>query len=374
MKLKWVTAAVAAALGSSAYAQSSVTLYGVVDAGLLYQSTSAASFSPQAKNLGKIYRFKDGGIYSSMWGMKGVEDLGGGYYANFKLQGVFDSGTGKFGLSDTPGVAAQFNQVASVGISGPFGSVNAGRQIVPMAYAMAETDVRSGQYFGSILTAWIGLNTAAGWPGTSTNGPIGALYDSNAIVYQSPVFGGLSAALEYAPGGVAGNFQGGTRESAVLKYSNYGLKLSAVYYNGHDTNPGPTTVPTGLDNNRFWYLGALYTIKGFSVSASYGNGKNPAHSNVANLEMYSLGLGYRVTPALQLTSGLYYLKDRNDSANKSTEIAAGAEYSLSKATLVYGQVGHVNNRGTMTQTITYGQPVAPGMGTTAVMIGLRHYF
>ncbi|MFL9899334.1 porin [Paraburkholderia fungorum] len=374
MKLKWVTAAVAAALGNSAYAQSSVTLYGVVDAGLLYQSTSAASFSPQAKNLGKIYRFKDGGIYSSMWGMKGVEDLGGGYYANFKLQGVFDSGTGKFGLSDTPGVAAQFNQVASVGISGPFGSVNAGRQIVPMAYAMAETDVRSGQYFGSILTAWIGLNTAAGWPGTSTNGPIGALYDSNAIVYQSPVFGGLSAALEYAPGGVAGNFQGGTRESAVLKYSNYGLKLSAVYYNGHDTNPGPTTVPTGLDNNRFWYLGALYTIKGFSVSASYGNGKNPAHSNVANLEMYSLGLGYRVTPAFQLTSGLYYLKDRNDSANKSTEIAAGAEYSLSKATLVYGQVGHVNNRGTMTQTITYGQPVAPGMGTTAVMIGLRHYF
>ncbi|SAL83282.1 porin [Caballeronia choica] len=68
------------------------------------------------------------------------------------------------------------------------------------------------------------------------------------------------------------------------------------------------------------------------------------------------------------------LKDRNNSTNKSTEVAAGAEYSLSKATLVYGQVGYVNNRGTMTQTITYGQPAAPGMGTTAVMLGLRHYF
>jgi predicted porin len=374
MKLKWVTAATLAAIGSSAYAQSSVTLYGVVDTGLLYQSTSAASFSPTAKNLGDVYRYKDGGVYSSLWGMKGAEDIGGGYYVNFKLQGTFDSGTGKFGLSDTPGVVAQFNQVASVGVSGPFGTFNAGRQIVPMAYAMAETDVRSGQYFGSILTAWIGMNTAAGWPGTSTNGPIGALYDSNALIYQSPSFGGVSAALEYAPGGVAGSFQGGTRESAVLKYSNYGLKLSAVYYNGHDTNPGPTTVPTGFDNNRFWYLGALYTIKGFSVSASYSNGKNPAHSNLVDLDMYSVGLGYRFTPAFQITSGLYYLHDQNHSVNKSTEAAIGAEYSLSKATLLYTQVGYVNNRGNMTTAISYGAPVAPGMGTTAVNVGIRHTF
>lgn len=377
MKLKWVTVAVVtvvAAIGSPVYAQSSVTLYGIVDAGLLYQSTSAASFSPAAKDLGKIYRYKDGGVYASFWGMKGTEDIGGGYSVNFKLQGQFDTGTGKFLLSDTPGVTAQFNQFATIGVAGPFGSVNAGRQMVPMAYAMADTDVRSAQYFGSILTAWIGLNTAAGWPGTSTNGPIGALYDSNAIVYQSPVFGGVSAALEYAPGGVAGQFQGGTRESAVLKYSNYGLKLSAVYYNGHDTNPGPTTVPSGFDNNRFWYLGALYTIKGFSVSTSYSNGKNPAHPNLVNLNLYSVGLGYRFAPDFKVTSGLYYLKDRNNSTNKSTEVSAGAEYSLSKTTLLYGQVGYVNNRGTMTQTITYGQPTAPGMGTTAVMMGVRHSF
>ena len=374
MKLKWMVAATLVAFGSSASAQSSVTLYGVIDSGLLYQSTSAASFSPTAKNLGKVYRYKDGGIYSSLWGMKGVEDIGGGYHVNFRLQGTFDSGTGKFGLSDTAGAVAIFNQVASVGLSGPFGSVDVGRQIVPMAYAMAETDVRAGHYFGSILTAWIGMNTAAGWAGTSTNGPIGALYDSNAIVYQSPTFGGVSGALEYAPGGVAGSFQGGTRESAVLKYSNYGLKLAAVYYNGHDTNPGPTTVPSGVDNNRFWYLGALYTIKGFSVSGSYSNGENPAHANLVHLDLYSLGLGYRFTPAFQVTSGVYYLHDRNNSANKSTEVAAGAEYNLSKSTLVYAQVGYVNNKGNITTAISYGAPVAPGTGTTAVNIGMRHSF
>ena len=104
-------------------------------------------------------------------------------------------------------------------------------------------------------------------------------FEEEGVHYESVTYEG------YAPGGVAGQFQGGTRESAVLKYSNYGLNLSAVYYNGHDTNPFPLTYPaapavpaTGLANNRFYYLGAMYTISGFSVSASYAIGKNPAKS------------------------------------------------------------------------------------------------
>ncbi|CAD6506886.1 porin [Paraburkholderia sabiae] len=375
MNAKLVGAAALLGWASVASAQSSsVTLYGVVDSGLLYQSTAAASFAPNAKNLGKVYRFKDGGIYASMWGIKGSEDIGGGYRVNFKLQSSFDTGTGKSGLSDTPGVTAAFNQFATVGVSGPIGTFNAGRQIVPMIYAMAETDVRNAQYFGSILTAWLGMNQAAGWAGTSTNGPIGALYDSNALVYQTPSFAGVSLALEYAPGGVPGEFQGGTRESAVLRYSNYGLNLAAVYYNGHDANPAPGAPLTGVNNNRFFYFGAKYTFHDFLVSASYGKGKNPAHSSQADFDMYSFGLGYVFSPTLRVTSGVYYLKDANHSGNHSTEFAVGAEYSLSRRTVVYGQVGHVSNSGTMNQTIVYGQPVAPGVGTTAAMIGLRHNF
>ncbi|CAN0620679.1 Porin_4 domain-containing protein [Burkholderia multivorans] len=374
MKMKLAALAALAACPALAHAQSSVTLYGVIDSGMLYQSTSAASFSPTAANTGKVFRMKDGGIYSSFWGIKGSEDIGGGYKINFKLQGSFDSGTGRLQLSDTPGVPAVFNQIASVGVSGPFGTFNAGRQVVPMIYAMADTDVRSAEFFGSILTAWLGMNTAAGWPGTSTNGAIGALYDSNALVYQSPSFGGASIALEFAPGGVAGAFQGGTRESAVLKYSNYGLNLAAVYYNGHDANPAPGSTPTGVDNNRFYYVGAKYTLHDFSVSASYGNGKNPAHSDKANFDMLSAGIGYRFTPTLQVTSAVYYLKDKNNSANKSTAVVLAADYNLSKSTLLYAEVGHVNNRGTMGQMLVYGQPVAPGVGTTAAMLGIRHNF
>jgi predicted porin len=351
-----------------------VTMYGAVDTGLLYQNTSAASYNPAAPNTGHLFRMKDGGLYTSLLGFKGTEDLGNGWKANFKLQGAFDSTSGKFGLSGTAGAAAQFNQEASVGLAGPYGSLTMGRQIIPLTYAMAYTDVRQGGYFGSIFTALVSMNSAAGWPGTSTNAALGSVFDDNAIVYVSPNFGGVTASLEYAPGGVAGQAQGGTRESAVLQYDNYGLKLAAAYYNGHDTNPSPTSVATGLDNNRFYYAGALYSINGFTVSTSFSNGRNPAHPSTTNFDMISGGFGYRFTPAVELTSGVYYIKDENNSANKSIEYVVGADYSLSKATTLYAQVGYVDNRGKMNQSVEYGQPVAPGIDTTAAMVGIRKRF
>ena len=158
MKLKLSSAAALALFAGTVHAQSSVTLFGTLDTGLLYQSTSASTFLPKAPNTGSIFALKDGGIYASNWGLKGTEDIGAGYKVNFRLQGSFNSTNGKPGLSDTPGVTAIFNQYASVGVSGPFGTVDAGRQIVPMIYAMADTDVRNAQYFGSILTAWLGLS------------------------------------------------------------------------------------------------------------------------------------------------------------------------------------------------------------------------
>ncbi|WP_423369763.1 porin [Burkholderia sp. LMG 32019] len=375
MKLKLTVAVALTLLSGIAHAQSSVTLYGIIDGGLTWQTSSAASFSSKAKNTGSIVRYKDGGTYTSFWGMKGVEDLGGGYNAIMQLQGGFDSGTGKMGLGDT-GVAATsiFNMLALVGVSGPFGTVKVGRQYTPMYLALIDTDARHAEYFGSILTLLVGMNSAAGWVGASTNAAIGSIYDSNAIVYVSPKLAGVTVSLEYAPGGVAGSIQGNARESAVVQYDNFGLKLAAIYYNGHDTNPGATTVATGLANNRFMSLSALYTRGDFSVSASFSNGRNPANSSSANYDLISGGLAYQFTPAFLLSSGVYYMKDKNHSDNRSTEVALEADYIFSRATLVYADVGYVNNRGTMNQALEYGQPVAPGVGTTAAMIGIRHRF
>jgi predicted porin len=396
MKVKLTAAAVLAAFAGMAHAQSSVTLYGALDSGLLYQSTgaafAAAPFVPNPKvngNAGHVVQLKDGGIYSSIFGMKGSEDLGGGYAANFKLQGAFNSSNGQSGKSDTPTGSSVFTQVTTVGVSGKFGNIDFGRQFAPMAYAMAETDVRNAQYFGSVLTAWLTMNTVSGWTGSNTNAQIGALYDDNAIVYNSPSFYGFSTALEYAPGGVAGHFQGGTRESAVLKYSGFGLNADAVYYNGHDANPYSYATPngapaTGLNNNRFVYFGGKYTWHGLSVSGSFSNGRNPAAPNgdpnplhftpSGDLDMWTGGLGYRFSPAFDVTSGVYYLKDNKHNQNQSTAYVIGADYNLSSRTRVYAQAGYVSNRGQMNQELIYGTPVAPGKNTTAVNIGLRHTF
>ena len=382
MKTKVAAMAACAAFIGSAHAQSSVTLYGVIDSGLLYQSTSGPALLGLKSAQGHVFAVKDGGIYASGWGIRGSEAIGGGYKINFKLQEAFNSSNGGFQLSDTPGVGAAFSQYAMVGISGPFGSIDAGRQIVPMIWAMADTDVRHAQYVGSILTAWIGMNQAAGWVPTSTNAPIGALYDSNALVYRSPSFHGASIELEYAPGGVAGQAQGGTRESAVLRYANHGLRLAAVYYNGHDTNPFPATYPnspaipaTGNNNNRFYYLGALYTLKGFTVSASYSLGKNPSNTRRADLDLWSAGLGYRFSPFLEITSGFYYLRSKSQAfPGHSLEESLAVDYSISKQTTLYAEVGHVANSGVMNQMIVYGSFVAPNASTTAAMVGVRHAF
>ncbi|MFM0653269.1 porin, partial [Paraburkholderia sediminicola] len=85
MKLKWSGAAALVVFAGAAHAQSSVTLYGVIDSGFFYQSANAANFQSKV-DLGHVYELKDGGIYSSIWGLKGTEDIGGGYQVNFKLQ------------------------------------------------------------------------------------------------------------------------------------------------------------------------------------------------------------------------------------------------------------------------------------------------
>ncbi|MGF6905413.1 porin [Paraburkholderia sp. GAS348] len=365
-----------ACYGSPAVAQSSVTLYGTIDSGLFYQSASAASLSPKAANTGSVFAVKDGGVSPSNWGIKGTEDLGGGYQVFFRLQNGFSSTNGKSIIGDnTAPTSSIFNQMAYIGLSGSFGAVTVGRQLAPMAFAIQATDVRGAAYFGSALMAWVGMNTAAGWSLGSTNAPLGALFESNAIVYRSPTVSGFTGSLEFALGGVPGSFQANTRESVVLQYANYGLHLSALYYNGHDANPIPLTAPaTGVANNRMIYFGALYDFANFSFSASYSNGRNPAESNLVDIDMYSAGVGYVFSPALTVTSGIYYLKDRHDSTNKSVMFAVVADYQLSKTTTVYAQLGHVNNQGNMTDMVAYGELAAPGTSTVAVNVGIRHQF
>jgi len=162
----------------------------------------------------------------------------------------------------------------------------------------------------------------------------------------------------------------------VFRYKNGGFDFAAAWYDAHDTNPSPVKpfASSGVDNNRQLYIGAKYKIDKFSFSASYGNGRNPAHSNLVDYDLFSLGLGYQPAPDFALTSGVYYLTDKNNSANKSLTWAIAANYFITKRKTLYANVGGVNNVGNMSVPITYGQFAAPGRGAVASMIGIRHAF
>jgi hypothetical protein len=372
MKLKWSGVAVLAVFASASHAQSSVTLYGAIDSGVFYQSTAASSFAPTARNNGHVYGIKDGSLYGSFWGIKGAEDIGGGYKVNFRLQGVFNSSNGKLGLADTTGGTAVFNQQATVGLSGPFGTFDAGRQYTPMIYAMADTDVRAAQYFGSILGAWLGLNQAAGWPGTNTNVPSARCTTAT----RSSTRRRSSTARRPRSSTRRAAWRARFRAARANRRCS-GIRTTASIC------PPSTTTPTTRTSRRPRRPGTTITASTISArstrSAAYRCRRRTGsarilETNLADYEMISGGLGYQFTPLFQITSGFYYLKDRNNSANHSSEYAVGAEYNLSKRTIVSAQIGYVANHGTMNQTIMYGQIAAPGVSTTAAMIGLRHSF
>jgi predicted porin len=401
-KLKWNLAGLAclSAMSGIASAQSSVTVYGVLDLGILSQTNvanPALGYLPNPTNKGKLLELKDGGEGQSYWGIKGDEDLGGGLKANFNLQGNFQSNTGVAGGPNSSGTTSMFNQQANVGLSGNAGSVQAGRVISPIYFAFASTDVRGGGYFGSALTALVGLNSATGaFSGGNSNGAVGTIYNDNAIVYTTPVYEGLVGSLEYVAGGVAGDSSALRQEAATLTYDANNLRLDALYYNGDDDGVKASANPNGTNTNRLISAGAMLTLDNLLVGAEYFKGTNPSHSGAGlnpaalggavtsgDLSLYTFGLGYQFSPQIKLTSGVYRIRDEDNSGNRSTMFALGVDYYLSKSTGLYLEGANVKNQGSnMNQAPVYATPVAAGgfsatsagLSSTAWMVGIRHKF
>lgn len=405
MKLRAISLATLAAVAGPVLAQSEVTLYGTVDAGLLNISntSSGLGYLPTAANPGAgSTQLKDGGLGASNWGVKGKEDLGGGLKALFQLQGNFKTTTGESGGANSSSGTSMFNQLAVVGLAGGFGEVKLGRQVSPMYYAMASTDARSGRYFGSALTGLVGLNSASGnYAGDNSNPAFGTVYNDNAIVYTSPTWNNLTFNVEYALGNTAGSLRANSQQALTAIYDANGLKLSALYYNGYGNNlPDATLLYTkklgsaaaasaaltaaGLtpttNTNRLTSVGALYNWRAYTVSASWMAARNPSNVVVmpggsASLDMWSLGGGWKIAPNMNLTAGYYKIKDNTNSGNTSSQSAMGLDYLLSKQTILYVEGAQVTNRGAnMNTSPVYATAVAANKDVTGWMAGLRHSF
>ena len=187
-----------AALG--AHAQSSVTLYGIVDTGIGYQSSSAKLGS----NAGgaSVVKMVQGVWAGSRFGLKGSEDLGGGTRAIFQLEEGYNSATGAQSTTNL-----MFSRASWIGVSNAnYGTLTAGRQYAPYYTLLSPYSP----------TTWL-TGAYGAHPGDIDS--MDTIYRiNNSLVYTSPNIAGLTVSGMYALGGVAGATGAGQSWSVAAQY------------------------------------------------------------------------------------------------------------------------------------------------------------
>lgn len=397
MKKQYTILTAAALLGiGAAHAQSSVSIYGALDAGILHLSTnsdtaSTKGYIPNATDKGSFTGLKDGGIGGSNLGIKGERNMGNGNKAYFQLQGNINLKDGVTGGTTATGATANFNQMALVGLAGKAGDVKLGRQVSPMYYAMASTDARGARYFASTLTTLVGMNSASGaWAGNN-NAMFGTVYNDNSIVYTTPKFANTTVSIQHAFGNTAGSSGANTQDAITAIYSNGGLRLSALYYNGHGngylTASSATSVATAnalgftetANTNRLTSIGALYATGPWTMSFTTFEGKNPAEAKLpggsTHLTANAFGLAYKLAPDMSISGGYYDLQDKTNAGNKASQTAISLDYTLFQDTIVYVQTARTANNGAnMNLSPIYGAVPAANKNNAATMVGVRYTF
>jgi predicted porin len=380
MKKSLIVVAAAASFASVAHAQSSVTLYGLLDAGLTYTSNVAHNSKWAAGS---------GGINQSMFGLRGSEDLGGGLKAIFTLESGFNINNGKFANNN-----GMFNRQAFVGLSSSqFGTVTLGRQ-----YDAAQDYLAPLTATGS----WGGTYFAHPFNNDNLN-TNGGLSVNNSIKYSSANYAGVTFGGTYGFSNQAGGFANNRQYSLGAAYQWQGLHLGAAY--AQQNNPAANTsgASDGVLANTSGVLTGDFRQRQFGAGASYGFG--PAlvgvawtQSRVDNLvgaapgqrqghtNNYEINGKYNVTPALGL--GIAYTftdargyginADGNDMKTRYHQIGAQADYSLSRRTDVYAQVVYQHAMGDGGVASIYSGdntvPTSSSKNQTAATVGLRHRF
>ncbi|MES2839223.1 MAG: porin [Pseudomonadota bacterium] len=309
MKKSLIALAVLATTGA-AFAQSSVTLYGRIDASVGSSKVGAPGAAASSTQL------FSGALTSTRWGLRGSEDLGGGLKAIFGLEQGFDASNG------TQAAGSAFDRQSIVGLSGGFGAVKFGR------HDTSFDDIRDLTVSSNIFDSGT-FATTEGVVGTSGYAGVGQLADygdraSNQIRYESPSFGGFSAGFSY----------GLDEQSAPVKrdVTAFNLRYKAgsldVGY-GYQENANEVAA-SNLEYNT---LGAAYNFGSFRISGGWNQVKNKASRKS---DAYSIGAIVPVG-ALDFSLGYSTAKAKQGSATfeKGDAFSAAVAYNMSKRTRLY---------------------------------------
>ncbi|WP_206950977.1 porin [Trinickia acidisoli] len=351
MKKHYFAAALVGAASLSAHAQSSVTLYGLIDTNLEFVNHADAKGDA-------LVRENSGGLSNSRFGFRGTEDLGGGYQTFFELEAGFN---GTDGTNTTSGVL--FNRTAAVGISNAsYGAFSAGLQYTAMYDILEQYDPMgyAPQY------TWFPTT------GSSDDFSYKARLD-NSVKYVGQ-FGGLKAIADYSFGGTVGSFQSNAAYGAGLEYAIGTLSAAFAY----DYRNGAVTSTGTWTKSRNWSLSARDQFGSVTVMGGYEHFlENPTKGATISQALWFGGTRYRFTPAFQLTAALYYQSNATSGVSNSIMGVLSGDYTLSKRTDVYATVAYAaathNGNGTFTP-VGVTDDTAFWANQTGVTVGIRHRF
>lgn len=382
MQKKLIAVAVlGACVAGSAFA-ANVDVYGRIDTGLSYVHYDETGLSDAKDTLSL-----DSGLSSgNRWGLKGSEDLGNGYQVGFVLESGFDADTGAMSKDGL------FNREATLRVSGPFGSIYAGRM------GRIGSDAGSvGFYAGSVSPFGSGWGKMAGHFAVTAN------YDSrynNALAYVSPKVGPVTVYAQYTMGNATENESGDDRLFSLGAKADFGALqvLGLVEYLNKKSVAGTTVYDDSqYDDSYTINLGGSYDFsvakvflagQYFKAAPNYAGMKaNYAELVKGNEWRYSFdGFGVNVGATAPIGAGEFLVSagygkgdlnvDTQD-AKRSADayiIQVGYTYPFSKRTNLYAGAGYMQTSMEDGITNTDGTTSDKDFKTTQVMFGLLHKF
>lgn len=384
MQKKLIAVAVlGACVAGSAFA-ANVDVYGRIDTGLSYVHYDETGLSDAKDTLSL-----DSGMSSgNRWGLKGSEDLGNGYQVGFVLESGFDADTGAMSKDGL------FNREATLRVSGPFGSIYAGRM------GRIGSDAGSvGFYAGSVSPFGSGWGKMAGHFAVTAN------YDSrynNALAYVSPKVGPVTVYAQYTMGNATENESGDDRLFSLGAQADFGALqvLGLVEYLNKKSVAGTTVYDDSqYDDSYTINLGGSYDFsvakvflagQYFKAAPNYAGmkanyAKDPRVPN--NEWRWSFdGFGVNVGATAPIGAGEFlvsagYGKGDVNYDTKDAKISAdayiiqvGYTYPFSKRTNLYAGAGYMQTSMEDGITNTDGTTSDKDFKTTQVMFGLLHKF
>jgi predicted porin len=339
---------------AQANAQNDVIMYGRVVDGINYQSNQDTG---RVDSNGKAIVGSSWGINGNVWGtsifgVKGTEDLDDGLKALFVLETGFNASTGRVN-----GGSALWSRRSLVGLSGDFGTLKLGRNLSLVGDVSGDLDSGDQQTMGTPT-----LVKGRNWP----------IYN-NEIDYATPNMDGFSIRAVYGMGDNPGSTTKGSNSGISLAYGQSDYQLRAMYDVANDVN--------GQYSSLFQYskeltVGGTLTLDKLKLFVGYQGLSAPgvfaSQGNPDKAYQFWLGATYQVARSLTLIGGAYHV-NLNQNSGSASLFTLGANYNLSKRTLLYANLGTVRNGAQTSFAVETGTSVT-GQNQNAFYAGVSYRF